>query len=86
MTDDDEFNDDIDWGSIEMPSTPAVTPWKSNSTSTHHNAPSLRECLQIAPVFSREGDILEEDDNNLCETLDVGDEVSLICSNCINVI
>lgn len=78
MTEDDEFNDDIDWGSIEMPSTPAVTPWKSNSTSTssHHNMPSLRECLQMAPVFSREGDILQEDDNNLCETLDVGDEVS----------
>ena len=76
MTEDDEFNDDIDWGSIEMPSTPAVTP-KSNSTSTSsRDAPSFRECLQMAPVFSREGDMLEEDDNNVRETLDVGDEVS----------
>ena len=73
MTEDDEFNDDIDWGSIEMPSTPAVTPWKNKSTSTS----SLRECLHMAPVFSREGDILEEDDNNdVGETLGVGDEVS----------
>ena len=75
MTEDDEFNDDIDWGSIEMPSTPAVTPWKNKSTN-RDCAPSLTECLHMAPVFSREGDI-EEDDNNLCENLDVGDEVSL---------
>ena len=76
MTEDDEFNDDIDWGSIEMPSTPAVTPWKNKSTN-RDGAPSLRECLQMAPVFSREGDIiLEDDENNVRETLDVGDEVS----------
>ena len=59
MTEDDEFNDDIDWGSIEMPSTPAVTPWKNKSTN-RDGAPSLTECLQMAPVFSREGDIISK--------------------------
>ena len=48
---DDEFDDDIDWGTVTLPPTPsAVTP--SNKRQRLNEAPSsLLEDLEVSPTF-----------------------------------
>ena len=73
---DDEFDDDIDWGSITLPPVPsAVTP--SHKRQRLNGPPSLLDDLKVAPMYgtgilSGSGDTSEEDG---CE--EVGDALQL---------
>lgn len=59
-----EFDDDIDWGSIELP-TPTVTPSNKRQlfegkTNDDGDSSDLKQMLNNAPTFS--GETLDDDD------------------------
>ena len=71
---DDEFDDDIDWGSIDLPT---VTPSKKNAygvASASNKPPSLRQCLERAEVIAI-GDNEEDEDDEAKD--EVGDKLQL---------
>ena len=71
---DDEFDDDIDWGSIVLPT---VTPSKQNNAygmASASKPPSLRQCLEMAEVIAG-GDNEEDEDDEAKD--EVGDELQL---------
>ena len=69
--DDDEFEDDIDWGSIDLPT---VTPGKKKMSPSSSKPPSLRQCLEMAEVYAIGDDEEDEEDEAKDE---VGDELQL---------